>query len=478
MKDIENDQNIEQDPLDSSERSEIIYGLSASIEYTVKFLKDVLNLQKGVNKRATIVEIRDKNSLAGANAWMLMCSIVIASIGLSQNSQAVIIGAMLISPLMSPILGIGLSVGINDMDTLRKSLANFCLAIAIAIITSTLYFYIIDFGEITDEILSRTRPTLLDIFVAIFGGIAGIISIARKDLSTTLPGVAIATALMPPLCVTGYGIASGDADIAAKSFYLFFLNTFFVALATYLIIRLLKFPFKKYVKRAERLRNTAVILLFTAIVVIPSIFIFKNVIRDTKEKTIIKQFLTTCLTTEQQYLLDDYKLIKEEKTQTSTLYLKCYGDEINSNRSTEYQNCLAQLGLKNVNIQIISSSEVNLGQVELIEKNIDEITAKLSVVNEEKKRQEKILNQYQAATVDSATIIELYKEVALLYPEIEALGLSKMKYYNEEGKMTLIPTAVLKWKTASKSEKSEAEIKLNAFIKERLDMDTLRTISQ
>ena len=167
--------------------------------YTVTYVKDVLDLERGVDKMGTIDEIRTKKSMGGANAWMLMCSIVIASIGLSQNSQAVIIGAMLISPLMAPILGIGLSVGINDMATLRVSLLHFLTAMIIAVLTSTIYFSIFQIPEITPEIQSRTSPTFLDIFVAIFGGIAGIISIARKDISVTLPGVAIATALMPPL---------------------------------------------------------------------------------------------------------------------------------------------------------------------------------------------------------------------------------------------------------------------------------------
>jgi len=211
------------------------------------YILDVIDLDKGVDKVATIQEIKDKKSMDGANAWMLMCSIVIASIGLSQNSQAVIIGAMLISPLMSPILGIGLGVGINDYGTLLKSLRHLGLAIAITLITSTIYFAITPFDDLTNEIKARTEPTFLDIFIAIFGGIAGIVSIARKDISTTLPGVAIATALMPPLCVTGYGIAHLDWQITLTSFYLFFLNTFFVAASTYLIIKLLRFPLRKYI---------------------------------------------------------------------------------------------------------------------------------------------------------------------------------------------------------------------------------------
>ena len=215
--------------------------------YIQKFFKDALALEEGVDKRQTINEIKNKKSMSGANAWMLMCSIVIASVGLNTNSPAVIIGAMLISPLMSPILGIGLAVGINDKDTLKKSLAHFSMAVIIALVTSTIYFAITPLSGITEEISARTSPGPLDIFIALFGGVAGIVSIARKDISTTLPGVAIATALMPPLCVTGYGIATGNWEIMLTSFFLFFINTVFVSFATYLIVHfVLKFPQKDF----------------------------------------------------------------------------------------------------------------------------------------------------------------------------------------------------------------------------------------
>ena len=197
----------------------------AKQSYDFTYIKNlfigILDLKHGVKKKAVIQEIKDKKSMAGANSWMLMCSVIIASIGLDRNSDAVIIGAMLISPLMSPILGIGLGIGINDKEVLKKAIIHFCAAILIAIISSTIYFALTPFGDITPAIASRTEPNTLDVFVAIFGGLAGIISIARKDISTTLPGVAIATALMPPLCVTGYGIAKGDMNFALSAFYLF-----------------------------------------------------------------------------------------------------------------------------------------------------------------------------------------------------------------------------------------------------------------
>jgi len=159
---------------------------------TKKFFHELTDLTDGLDKVGMIKRIKENKRMRGANAWLLMCSIVIASLGLDLNSPAVIIGAMLISPLMSPILGIGLAVGINDRYTLNISLQHFGIAIAIALVTSTLYFLLTPFGDATPEILGRTKPTLLDVMVALFGGIAGIISSSRKDQSNAVPGVAIA----------------------------------------------------------------------------------------------------------------------------------------------------------------------------------------------------------------------------------------------------------------------------------------------
>ncbi|MCB0625235.1 MAG: DUF389 domain-containing protein, partial [Saprospiraceae bacterium] len=178
--------------------------------------------QEGLDREGTIVDIKNNKRMRGANAWLLMCSIMVASLGLDLNSPAVIIGAMLISPLMSPILGIGLAVGINDREMLTISLQHFGIAIGIALATSFIYFQLTPLGDVTSEIEARTAPTFLDVLVAFFGGIAGIISGSRRDKSNAIPGVAIATALMPQLCDTGFGLDNGEWEIMLNYFYLFF----------------------------------------------------------------------------------------------------------------------------------------------------------------------------------------------------------------------------------------------------------------
>ena len=272
------------------------------------FFYNLLDLKDGLDKEGTIINIKSNKEMKGANAWLLMCSIFIASLGLDLNSPAVIIGAMLISPLMSPILGIGLGIGINDRNTLNVSGKHLLIAIGIALVTSTTYFSITASlgigGGFTDEIRGRTSPSILDAMVALIGGLAGIISSSRKDQSNAIPGVAIATALMPPLCVTGYGIAqSFGYIIGAKSinlnfvsvmfnsFFLFVLNATLVALATYFIVRFMQFPSRSFESAKEELRSKSV-LYFTSLALLSiSIFTTYNIISDNNKIEAIESFI-------------------------------------------------------------------------------------------------------------------------------------------------------------------------------------------
>jgi uncharacterized hydrophobic protein (TIGR00271 family) len=238
----------------------------------VYLFQKIFDLQSTSDKSGSIERISEGVSIRGYNIWLLFCSAVLASIGLDTNSTAVIIGAMLISPLMSPILGIGLSLGIHDNQLLWRSSKNLLIAVILSLIASVLYFLISPFGEPTAEIEARTFPTLLDVMVALFGGIAGIISTSRSGPSIALPGVAIATALMPPLCTVGYGIATQQWHFFAGAFYLFFINAVFISLATFLIVKYLKFPEKVYrTTRQQRIYNVLFLTLII-IVTIPSIY--------------------------------------------------------------------------------------------------------------------------------------------------------------------------------------------------------------
>jgi uncharacterized hydrophobic protein (TIGR00271 family) len=319
-----------------------------------------IDLKDGMDREGTVIAIKSGRLMRGANAWMLICSIMIASLGLDLNSEAVIIGAMLISPLMSPILGVGLGVSINDRETLLQSLKHFGISIIIALITSTFYFWITPLGTFTEMIEARTAPTFLDGLVAIFGGLAGIISITRKDKSNAIPGVAIATALMPPLCVTGYGIAHGNMEIALNSFYLFFLNSFFIALTSYLIIRLLQFPYKEHPDQKESRRARIVVILFSMLLIIPGTSILREVIQDLRNKQNVKAFV------ENEFGNDciDYSVFNIT-SDSNILVVQLINRDVPDSLTGKYNRLLAgKYELPNTYFQVIPDYRIKLGDLE------------------------------------------------------------------------------------------------------------------
>ncbi|MBK7883354.1 MAG: TIGR00341 family protein [Chitinophagaceae bacterium] len=203
---------------------------------------------------------------------MLIFAIFIASLGLNLNSTAVIIGAMLISPLMGPIMGIGLGIGINDLTLLRKSIYNYLIATGAALTTSTIFFLLSPLNAAHSEILARTSPSIYDVLIALFGGFAGIIATSSRQKGNVIPGVAIATALMPPLCTAGYGLATFQFNFFYGAFYLFIINTVFIALATFIIVRLLHFPHKHLQnKKADKIANRVIGVIVLA-TLLPSIY--------------------------------------------------------------------------------------------------------------------------------------------------------------------------------------------------------------
>jgi uncharacterized hydrophobic protein (TIGR00271 family) len=237
------------------------------------FLRDRFNLHEdGAGEQETIEEIKRGVAFRGANLWILMFAILICSIGLNVNSTAVVIGAMLISPLMGPIMGVGMGVGINDIELIVKSMKNLAIAVAISVLTSTLYFLITPLTEAQSELLARTTPTLWDVLIALFGGLAGIVAGSRREKSNAIPGVAIATALMPPLCTSGYGLATGQWHYFVGAFYLFFINSVFISLATVVIVRALGYSKKEFLNPKRELQVRRLITIFVVITIIPSIY--------------------------------------------------------------------------------------------------------------------------------------------------------------------------------------------------------------
>ena len=277
-----------------NQNNNIFENFSQLFSDTRIYLVNLLDFRKDADQISTIEEIKANIQFKGATAWILICSILVASIGLNTNSIPVVIGAMLISPLMGPILGVGLSIAINDIDTLKTSLISLGTMILLSVLTSFVYFWIFDINADTSELFARTRPDIREILIAFFGGLALIIATTKKGtIATVIYGVAIATALIPPLCTAGYGIAVGDLDYFLGAMYLFIINTIFIALATFILIKFLKFPMINYVDSIKRRRISRFATLAAIIVMIPAVWTFVNVVNESNFKNDAQSFLNS-----------------------------------------------------------------------------------------------------------------------------------------------------------------------------------------
>ncbi|PQJ20710.1 DUF389 domain-containing protein [Tenacibaculum sp. SG-28] len=284
------------------------------LKSTKKFLVELLDFRHETDQEATIEAIKGDIPFKGATAWILICSIFVASIGLNANSTAVVIGAMLISPLMGPILGIGMSIAINDIDTLRKSLVNLATMIVLSLLTAFLFFAIFPLKEETNELLGRVKPDIRDVLIAFFGGLALIIARTKKGtIASVIFGVAIATALMPPLCTAGYGLAIGNYDYFIGAMYLFTINTIFIALATFVVLKLLGFTMIRYVNSAKRKRIARIASFIAILVMIPAVFTFINVYRETVIKANYESFIKSKVEANENLWLQRHKINPKAK---------------------------------------------------------------------------------------------------------------------------------------------------------------------
>ena len=259
----------------------------------MSFLKNLLNLHQGEEKKEKVIEdILSNISLRGANLWILACAIVIASIGLNVNSTAVIIGAMLISPLMGPIVGAGFALATYDFDLLKKTGRSLLIATVVSLIVSFIYFYISPFKDVQSELLARTSPTIYDVFIAFVGGLVGAISLTRQDKGNPIPGVAIATALMPPLCTAGFGLATGNISFFLGAFYLYSINCFFIGIATFLIIKYLKYTPKNTGNEALNKRLRVVITTLVILIVTPSLYLAYSLLKEKEFHENVAHYIT------------------------------------------------------------------------------------------------------------------------------------------------------------------------------------------
>lgn len=320
-----------EEPVES--KAEVKKDFQGLLGSTKKFLTELLDIRSDTDQEAAKEAIIADIPFKGHTSWILVCSIFIASIGLATNSIPVVIGAMLISPLMGPILGIGMSLAINDIDTLRRSLKNFAVMIVLSVLTAFLFFLMPFLHEETSELVARTKPTLLDVLIAFFGGMALVIARTKKGtIASVIFGVAIATALIPPLCTVGFGLAIGNWEFAWGAMYLFIINTIFIALATFILIKLLRFPMVRYAN-SQRRRNIARIASVTALLVmIPAGWTFRTVLQESFFAKQAKEFIAKEIETYQfegqVRFLEDFTDIEFKNGNNPTIELVFMGNDV------------------------------------------------------------------------------------------------------------------------------------------------------
>jgi uncharacterized hydrophobic protein (TIGR00271 family) len=355
----------------------------------------------------------------GTNLWILIFAIFVASLGLNVNSTAVIIGAMLISPLMGPIMGIGFSMGINDSQLLRRAGMNYGVATVVALLTSTCYFLLSPLDEAHSELLARTAPTIYDVLIALFGGFAGIIALSSKQKGNVLPGVAIATALMPPLCTAGYGLATGQFSFFLGAFYLYIINTVFIALATFIITRVFHFPYKKFTsQKAERL-SKRIIWLVVLLTFLPSLYFGYDMVQQNRFSQRANRFIT-----HEAQIPGDYLLSKKVNSKEKSILLIYGGNEISAEQVQALRSRLSLYDLP------VSSLEIRQGFASYTAAqtgNQDEKTGVLTTVLQEKQQELdslKILLSQQAGYDSLAR--RLFIEINIQYTGLRSCAVTPL----------------------------------------------------
>lgn len=383
-------------------------------------LGSITSLSEHIDTASAEKNIRSSIYFKGPNVWILFFSIIIASVGLNVNSIPVIIGAMLISPLLGPVFGIGLGLGINDMGLLKSSLKNILVMMAISIAASLLYFLITPLNlSNPTELLARTNPTIYDVLIAFFGGFAGIFELCRKEKGTVFSGVAIATALMPPLCTAGFGLAKGNLVYFIGALYLFTINCIFIILATYMTVKYMKFEQFEYKDKQTGKRARRLITVVTVIVIVPSIWSAILMIRENTFNENAAAFINANKNLYTGYIMD----YKTEHRKGSRIEVYFTGEPLSASEKNNFIESAKEFGLKPEQIIIKEHALVEgTNEAEILkgiyERTDSEITKR---ENEIRKLEEKLKSMHES----DIPYEQITKEAVNQYPELKSLFVAR-----------------------------------------------------
>ena len=388
------------------------------------YIKEFFDLRKSKeNEELTVESIRHGVVFKGTNLWVLIFAIFIASLGLNVNSTAVIIGAMLISPLMGPIMGFGLAVGISDFELLKQSFKSYLLTTFISVVTSTLYFSLTPLNEVQSELLARTSPTIYDVLIALFGGLAGIIAVSTKEKGNVIPGAAIATALMPPLCTAGFGLATGNIFYFLGAFYLYFINSVFISFATYLGVRFMHFKRKDFVDKQREQMVRRYIIALVLVTMCPAFYLTYGIVKTTFYEASANSFIAKEFDFEHTQVISR-KISYDEKE----IRVVLVGNELTQPELDKVHNSLKHYSLEDTKLTIVqgmNSDNLDMGMLkaQVMEDFYKDSEERLQEQQEEILR---LRNELRNYTTYHQLNQQIVPELKVLYPQVERISMSQM----------------------------------------------------
>lgn len=442
-------------------------------KYLIKgFIEKYLDLNKNKeDEQLTVETIRNGVEFKGANLWILIFATFIASLGLNVNSTAVIIGAMLISPLMGPIMGVGLAIGQNDFELLKRSLKNYLVATLFSVITATLYFSFTPLNEVQSELLARTSPTIYDVFIALFGGMAGIVALSTKEKGNVIPGVAIATALMPPLCTAGFGLATGNLLYFLGAFYLYFINSVFISLATVIGVRVMHFQLKAFVDKEREKMVKRYIVLIALGTMIPAVYLTYGIVKETFYQSAANHFISKEMDFPETQVLD-----RKISYDTKEIRVVLIGKEVPEDRIVEARSKLKDYKLHNTKLVVFQGVNNSTADISNIR----------SMVMEDFYRNSEKELASQKQKIDSLEkIVQLHKETGMadmkiasemkvLFPAVNTLAMTQTLKLNIEAVQTDTVTYVILG--CEKSPSATEKKKMSEWLKTRTGAKKLKLI--
>lgn len=423
-------------------------------------MNNYFNLQIGEEEKDKVLtNIHSSISFSGANVWILACAIMIASVGLNVNSTAVVIGAMLISPLMAPIVGTGFALAMFDFTLLRKSLKNLLISTLVGLLVSFLYFLLTPFKEAQTEILARTSPNIYDVLIAFFGGLVGVIAVTRVEKGNPIPGVAIATALMPPLCTAGYGLATGNLSYFGGALFLYAINCVFICISTYLIVKLLKYPSVGFVDTNKERKVKIWITIITMLMIVPSIFFAYQFIQQQRFQQKTKLYV-------QKEFESKGNIIVYQKTNFTspttprTIELAFLNRKFTAKEIDAENKKLEGLGLPNTRLIIRQDSAflADASTKNIANNEVDH--AKSTLINDLSLKVER----YSFKTEN------LYKEAVSIFPELTSISVAKQEIFSKKDSTKLIPVGF--YQSEKPFNRQNEEI-LRKWLGAKLNVDTI-----